>query len=98
MKNGIAHWLLLLLSLAAALLAAELNTEILEKLDFFLNYGIAEHLELLEQAELPPLPSSGTAQAAAAARGFPVQASTQAAHISSQTLHVSSAALNGGVK
>lgn len=95
MKNGIAHWLLLALSMAASLLAAELNPEMLEKLDFFLNYGIAEHLELLEQA---PIPQADTALASAAAAGYFQQDSTQAVHISSSPVAVSTTTKNGGAQ
>lgn len=95
MKSGIIHWILLALGMSASLLAAELNPEMLEKLDFFLDYGIAENLEFLEGAELPPLE---TAKASGTIAGLAVHSSSRTVHISSQTLQISSAAINGGVK
>jgi len=100
MRNGMLGSLPLLLTMAVSLLAAELSPEVLNKLDFLLNYGIAEHLELLEQETLmaPPQQSTQTLKTSATVSGVLSQIPGQAVIVSTQTPRVSTTAATGGAK
>ncbi|HOX23302.1 MAG TPA: hypothetical protein PLL10_07555 [Elusimicrobiales bacterium] len=97
MRNGVIHTWLLILSTAVTLLAAELNPEVLSRLEFFLNYDIVECLDMLENEAFAEQ-GDEVKQASVPVAGLGLKLLKPAVIISTQTPHVATTTVVGGAK